>query len=185
MIIAIGITVVVILVLIFMYNGLVNKRNQLDYAWANIDVQLKKRSDLIPNLVSSAKQYMDHEKGVLADIVRLRNSVSALGDKSSERMASENQLSQALGQLAVTVESYPELKANDNFQMLMRSLNEVESQISASRRAFNGAVLSINNAIQMFPTNIMASAMGMKLETPFEALPEERENVDVADLFNK
>ncbi len=185
MYIALGIIVVLLLILAFMYNSMINKRNQVDYAWANIDVQLKKRTDLIPNLVSSAKQYMDHEKGVLADIVRLRNSVHELNDKSAERMAAEGQLSQALGQLAITVENYPDLKANDNFQMLMRSLNEVESQISASRRAFNGSVLSLNNAIQMFPTNIMASIMGMQLETPFEALPEERKNVNVEDLFNK
>lgn len=185
MYIALGIIVVLLLILAFMYNSMINKRNQVDYAWANIDVQLKKRTDLIPNLVSSAKQYMDHEKGVLADIVRLRNSVHDLDDKSPKRMAAESELSQALGRLAITVENYPDLKANDNFQMLMRSLNEVESQISASRRAFNGSVLSLNNAIQMFPTNIMASIMGMKLETPFEALPEERQNVNVDDLFNK
>jgi len=128
---------------------------------------------------------MDHEKGVLADIVRLRNSVHELDDKSPERMSVENQLSTALGRLAVTVESYPDLKANDNFQLLMRSLNEVESQISASRRAFNGSVLSLNNSVQMFPTNIMAGIMGMQMETPFEALPEERTNVDVEGLFNK
>jgi len=185
MYIALGIIVVLLLIFAFMYNNLINKRNQVDYAWANIDVQLKKRSDLIPNLVSSAKQYMDHERGVLADIVRLRNQAVELDDKSGERLAVENQLTQALGRLNVQVENYPDLKASDNFQMLMRSLNEVESQISASRRAFNGSVLSMNNAVQMFPTNIMAGIMGMKLETPFEALPEDRENVNVEDLFNK
>ena len=183
MIILLVIVAVVVLALIFMYNGLINKRNQVENAWANIDVQLKKRSDLIPNLVSSAKQYMQYEESILTRIVDLRNSISGMTSKS-ERIEAESQLSGLMGQFAGTVENYPDLKASDNFQMLMRSLNEVEAQLSASRRAFNAAVLSHNNAVQMFPTNIMASAMAMKLETSFQATEAERQNVNVDDLFN-
>ncbi len=184
MYVVLAVVAIVVIILIFMYNGLINKRNQVENAWANIDVQLKKRSDLIPNLVSSAKQYMQYEENILTRIVDLRNSISGMDGKSSERLDAESQLSAMLGQFSVTVENYPDLKASGNFQMLMRSLNEVEAQLSASRRAFNAAVLSHNNAVQMFPSNIMASAMGMRLETSFAATEEERKNVDVEDLFN-
>jgi len=171
--------VLVLLILVLMYNSLIGKRNQVESVFSTIDVMLKKRYDLIPNLVESVKGYMLHERETLERIAQLRTQ--ALGSRTeAEKVATENQIVGPLRQLMVAVEAYPELKANQNFLQLQGSLNEVEEQISAARRAFNAAVLQYNNAVQMFPTSLIAAMMHLQTRAFFEAPPEERQAVKVS-----
>ncbi len=172
------------LIAIVLYNGLIRKKNEVDNAFGGIDVQLKKRYDLIPNLVATVQQYATHEKELLQKVTELR--AQALSDKLSnnEKVVLDNQMSGALRNLMVSVENYPDLKANENFLNLQRNLNEVESQISAARRAYNAAVTSFNNGIETFPGNIMAGMMGLNRKQVFETPKTERENVIVKNLFN-
>lgn len=173
-----------VVAVVLMYNSLVGKKNAVENVFSTIDVMLKKRYDLIPNLVASVKEYMTHEAGTLTEITRLR-ARAVSGDLSSdERIDLDNRLGKALGGIMVAVESYPELKASENFQQLQRSLNEVEEQLSAARRSFNAAVTDFNNAVEMFPTNYMARLMGYRQRRWFEVPPTERERPDVAALFN-
>lgn len=177
-----GIVIAIGLFLVMMYNGLVAKKNQVENAFASVDVMLKKRSDLIPNLVATVKQYMQFEQQTLVEVTRLRSrAASATGDA---RIDLENQISRAIGNIMVAVEAYPELKANQNFTQLQESLNEVEEQISAARRFYNSAVNDYNNAVEMFPTNIMAQSMNYRMKKMFEATEQERRNVDVGNLFS-
>jgi LemA protein len=168
-----------------MYNSLVGKKNAVENAFSSIDVMCKKRYDLIPNLVATVKQYAAHESGTLEKVTALRNKAAAGNLSPDETVQLNNQLTHALGGLMVQVEAYPQLKANENFMQLQRALNETEEQLSASRRAFNAAVTDYNNAVEMFPTNIMAGMMSYKRRQLFEAAENERKNVDVGSLFNK
>ena len=179
------VVVVLFLFVFLMYNSLIGKKNQVENAFASIDTLLKKRYDLIPNLVSTVKQYMQHEAGVLTEVTELRSKALSSGLSSDEAVELDNKIGKALGGIMVAVENYPELKASDNFQQLQRSLNEVEEQISAARRAFNAAVTDFNNAVEMFPTNIMAGLMHYRRRQLFEIPEQERRNVDVGDLFKK
>lgn len=179
------ILLVVAAVLIFgMYNSLVGKKNRVENAFGSIDVMCKKRYDLIPNLVATVKQYAAHEAGTLEKVTALRNQAATGGLSPDETVQVNNQLTHALGRLMVTVEAYPQLKANENFNQLQRSLNETEEQLSAARRAFNAAVTDFNNAVEMFPTNLMAGMMHYTRRQLFEAAETERRNVDVGALFN-
>ncbi len=177
--------VVVLGLLIFfgMYNGIIGKKNAVENAFAGMDAVLKKRYDLIPNLVATVKQYMGHEASVLENITALRAKASSAESGSDEAVALNNQLQSAMGGLMVQVEAYPELKANENFQQLQRSLNEIEEQLSAARRAFNAAVTEFNNAVEMFPGSVIAGMMGQKRRELFEIPEVERKNVDVGGLF--
>lgn len=179
-----GLTVLLILIPIIIYNSLINRKNSVDYALSSIDVMLKKRRELIPNLVATVKQYASHEKALLENIVRLRNTAVSGEAGSKEQFEIEGQISQTLRQIMVVVENYPNLKANQNFLQLQAALNETEEQISASRRAYNGAVLGYNNSLEMFPSNLFANAMNYKRKQSFEIAPQERENVDISQLFN-
>jgi len=171
------------LVLIVMYNGLVGKKNQVENAFAGMDVQLKKRYDLIPNLVAAVKQYMQHEQDTLIRVTEMRAKAISGGLSSDEKVALDNQITKSIGGIMVAVESYPDLKANENFNQLQRSLNEVEEQISASRRSYNASVTDYNDAVEMFPTNILANMMSYKRKEVFVVTERERENVNVANLF--
>ncbi|MBN2570547.1 MAG: LemA family protein [Ignavibacteriales bacterium] len=174
---------VLLLIIILIYNSLINRKNKVEYAFSSIDVMLKKRWDLIPNLVAAVKEYMQHEREILTKITEMRAAVMQSQAGSEERFNMENKLSGMLGQLKVAVENYPNLKANENFLQLQGSLNEVEEQISAARRAYNASVLDFNNGIEMFPMSIFAKLMGYKRKASFEIPPEEREKVNVKDLF--
>jgi LemA protein len=177
--------VVIVVAVIAIYNGLIGRRNRVDQAFASIDVMLKKRHDLIPNLVATVEQYMTHERGLLNELTELRTR-AVTGDLTpAQRVENENALSGALGRLVVSAESYPDLKANQNFLHLQASLNEVEEQISASRRAYNAAVTDYNNAIQMIPGSLLAGPMGMEQRPLFEAAAAERANVNVGELFKR
>lgn len=169
---------VLLLALVLMYNSLVAKRNQVDSVFSTVDVMLKKRYDLIPNLINTVKGYMTHERETLERLTELR--VKALSSNSNdERVAVENEMAGPLRQIMVAVENYPDLKANQNFLHLQSSLNEVEEQISAARRAYNAAVLAFNNAVDMFPTNLIAGMLGFTRRTFFEAAAVDREPVRV------
>jgi len=174
---------VVGLLLIFIYNGLIRKKNEVNNAFGGIDVQLKKRYDLIPNLVSTVKQYASHEKELLEKVTNLRSQAVSGNLSNDDRVSLDNQISATLRSLMVSVENYPDLKANTNFLDLQRALNETESQISAARRAYNAAVTDFNNGIETFPGNLMAPSMKLSRKEVFEIPETEKQNVNVKDLF--
>jgi len=147
--------VVVILWVVGIYNGLVRLRNAVKNAWSQIDVQLKRRHDLIPNLVETAKGYMKHERETLESVTQARN-LAQNASGAAKQGAAESQLSQALSQFFVVVERYPDLKANQNFLQIQEELTSTENRISFSRQAYNDAVMMFNNRIEMFPSNIIA-----------------------------
>ena len=162
------------------YNRLVRLRNQVDASWAQIDVQLKRRYDLIPNLVETVKGYAAHEKSTLDAVISARNgAVAAAGSGPANRAEAENALTQSLGRLFALAEAYPNLKANENFAALQAELSNTEDKIAYSRQFYNTAVQTYNNAIQSVPTNIIASLTGFKAREFFEAGGEERGPVQV------
>ncbi len=171
-----GIIVLLFLIVMGMYNGLVRLRNQMKNAWAQIDVQLKRRYDLIPNLVNTVKGYMQHERQTFEAVTNARNLAQAASGKGvAERAKLEAELGGALARLLVVVENYPELKANQNFLALQEELTSTENKISFSRQYYNDSVLKYNNQTQMFPSNIMAGMFGFKGGEFFEVTtPEEK-----------
>ena len=178
------ITAVVVIVLVLMYNSLVSKKNQVENIFSSVDTILKKRYDLIPNLVASVSKYMDHEKSILQDITELRTQANKSNVSTEEKMALDAKMSSALGSIMIAVENYPDLKANENVIHLQHSLNEVEEQISAARRAYNQAVTDYNNALEQIPSNFIASAMNYKAKEVFKISEAERKNVNVKELFS-
>jgi LemA protein len=165
--IILGILVILIIIIIGMYNSLVRLRNQVKNAWAQIDVQLKRRHDLIPNLIETVKGYMVHERETLTKITEAR-SMCMNANTIPEKAAAEGMLSGLMGKLQVAVEAYPDLKANQNFLALQEELTSTENKISFSRQAYNDQVLNFNNKIQMFPSNIVAGMFGFKAGDFFE-----------------
>ncbi|MEK1930950.1 MAG: LemA family protein [Pararhizobium sp.] len=171
--IGLAIAAIVILYLIFIYNGLVKARQVKEEAWSGIDVQLKRRADLIPNLIETVKGYAAHEKGTLQEIVELRNKAQAVpvGDVAARAVA-EGMLSQALGKLFALAEAYPDLKANQNFSELQQSLEEIESEVQMARRYYNGAARDLNVKVESFPSNLVAGPFGFAKATFFEITNE-------------
>jgi LemA protein len=167
--IIIGVVVVLGLFLWANYNGLVRLRNQLKNAWAQIDVQLKRRYDLIPNLVETVKGYMKHERETLEAVTNARNLAQQMSSAGAgARAKAEGELSSALSRLLAVVERYPDLKANQNFLALQEELSSTENKISFSRQFYNDSVLKFNNKTQMFPSNIIANMTGFKAGEFFE-----------------
>ena len=164
-----GIIVLLVIIVIAMYNGLVRLRNQMKNAWAQIDVQLKRRYDLIPNLVETVKGYAKHERATLEAVTNARNLAQA-GTSAGvgERAKLEGELGGALSRLLLVVENYPDLKANKNFLALQEELTSTENKISFSRQYYNDSVLKYNNKTQMFPSNIVAGMTGFKSGEFFE-----------------
>ena len=179
-----GVVIGIVLILVLMYNSLINKKNQVENSFGGMDVQLKKRYDLIPNLISAVKTYMKHEANTLTEITELRTKALSGGISDDEKVDLDNKITSHLSGIMVAVENYPDLKASDNFIQLQRSLNEVEEQISASRRSYNAAVTDYNNGVEMFPTNLIAGVMSFKRKNVFEIPDVQRENVNVENLFN-
>ncbi len=174
-----AIIVVLILWFVFVYNRLIVRRNRVREAWSDIDVQLKRRYDLIPNLMEAVKGYMAHEKGVFEKVTEARTKAIGAGSKS-EKAGAENALSNTLKTLFAVAENYPELKANANFLDLQRELADTENKIQAARRFYNGVAMELNNAIQVFPTNMIAGMFGFKKEEFFGLQNEiEKEPVKV------
>ena len=184
MAVAIGAVVAVLLVLVFIFNGLVVKRNRCENAFATIDVMLKKRYDLIPNLVETVRGYAKHERELLAQVTELRAKSVSGRLPSDETVVLNNQITGLLRRLLVVVEDYPDLKASKSFLQLQRALNEVEEQIAAARRAFNAAVMDLNTAVQMFPSNIVASMMGFRQRHFLVTPREEHEGIDVGERLH-
>jgi len=180
----ISIIVILILIIISIYNGIVRRKNQVDNAFGSVDAQLKKRYDLIPNLVETVKQYAKHEKSTLETITELRSNAINGKLSQNEKAEIDNKISRSLNNLMVAVENYPDLKASDNFINLQQNLTEVESQISAARRFYNTAVTDYNNSIQTFPGSIFASILHYKPMVVFEIREQERQNVNVKNVFN-
>ena len=166
-IVVIAIVVVLVLTLVLVYNRLVRLRNRTENAWAQVDVQLRRRYDLVPNLVEAVKGYAAHEKGVLESVTEARTT--AQGARGVEAKAeAENVLSSALGRLLAVAEAYPDLKASASFQELQAQLGEIEGDIAVSRQVYNDTVLTYRNSIQSVPTNVVASAFHFAPKQYFE-----------------
>lgn len=162
--------VVVLLLIIWIvatYNGLISLRNRKDDQWSQIDVQLKRRADLIPNLVETVKGYAKHEKGTLEDVVKARNNF-VTASTPEEEMKASGEITQALSRLFALSENYPDLKANQNFVSLQNDLKETEDKISIARQFYNDTVLTYNNKVEMVPSNIVAGLFGFKKAAFFE-----------------
>ena len=176
--IIVGVIALIIVYLLICYNSFVKLNNQVKEAFSTMDVYLKKRWDLIPNVVETVKEYVKYEKNTLEEIVKLRN-------KSYEHMNYQtkfdvnNRISEGLGKLIAIAEDYPELKSSENFKDLSNQLAKIEDDIASARRYYNGTVRLYNNKIEMFPSNILAKLFGYKIKTMFEANSDERENVKV------
>lgn len=183
MIIAI-ILVILIIIGIFFYNSLIGKKNQVTNAFSAIDVMLKKRFDLIPNLVEVVKQYTNYESETLSKIVELRTRAAASNISDAEKAQIDSQLSTSVKGLMVNVENYPDLKANTNFINLQSTWTESEEQIAAARRSYNSAVTDYNNSIMMFPGSLFAGMLNFHPVPVLETAVEERRNISAKDLFN-
>ena len=181
MIIGIIIGAIVVLILIYLvatYNGLVGLRNRVKDQWAQIEVQLKRRADLIPNLVETVKGYAKHEKSTFEEVIKARNEFNAAKTPEAEMKAS-NVLEGTLTKLFALSEAYPELKANENFLSLQSDLKDTEDKIAMDRQLYNDTVLSLNNKIEMFPSNIVAGMFHFKKEAFFEADEKDKETPNV------
>jgi LemA protein len=168
-----GILAVLVIYFIFSYNSLVRMRNEVDNAWRQIDVQLKRRHDLIPNLVEAVKGYMQFERDTLTQVVEARNRAVAAPSQAA-RMEAENQITAGLGRLLAVVENYPQLKADQNVMQLQEQLTTTENQIAFARQAYNDIVLRLNTLVQSFPTNIIANSFGFTTADYFKAAPEDQ-----------
>ncbi|MFN3657308.1 MAG: LemA family protein [Pseudolabrys sp.] len=176
--VVLGIAVVLVIWVISIYNGLVAMRQRVNQSFADVDVQLKQRHDLIPNLVETVKGYATHERGTLEAVVKARNAAMA-APGVEQKVAAENMLTGALRQLFALAESYPDLKANQNFQQLQAELSDLENKLAAARRFFNNAVQEYNTGIQQFPAALFAGMFGFHAQQFFD-LGESRAQLEQA-----
>src|SRR6187200_583611 len=176
--IVVGVIVVLVLWIIMIYNQLVAMRQRVGQSFADVDVQLKQRHDLIPNLIETVKGYAAHERGTLEEVVKARNAAMA-AQGPAQQAAAENMLSGALRQLFALSEAYPDLKANQNFQQLQAELSDIENKLAAARRFFNNAVQEYNTGIQNFPAVLIAGPLGFR-EHAFFDLGETRATLEQA-----
>lgn len=180
--IILGIIILIIIVLVVWvirtYNELVQLRNKVKDQWSQVDIQLKKRFDLIPNIVETVKGYAKHEKETLNSVIEARNSALTAKTPNAE-IDANNQLSGALTKLFALIEAYPELKADSNFKNLQENLKEIEDKIAYARQFYNDTVLKYKNAIETFPTVLIAGTLGFKQEQFFELADDEKQNVKV------
>ncbi|SYZ72583.1 Protein LemA [Candidatus Zixiibacteriota bacterium] len=181
LLVVLAIVLIIIFYMVGMFNSLVRLRNQVKNAWAQIDVQLKRRHDLIPNLVETAKGYVKHERGTLEAITEARSRAMGAGSVGDKAKA-EGALTDAISKFFVVVENYPDLKANQNFLALQEELTSTENKIAFSRQAYNDQVLNYNNRIQMFPTNIMAGMFGFQQSEFFEVEDKAERQVPKVDF---
>lgn len=177
--IVVGIVVVLLIIVAATYNSLVVLRNKKDDQWSQIDVQLKRRADLIPNLVETVKGYAKHESSTLEEVIQARNSFVS-SKTPEEEMKNSNMLTEAVSKLFALAESYPDLKANQNFLSLQNDLKDTEEKIALARQFYNDTVLTYNNKVQTVPTNIVASLFGFKKVEFFEIQESEKETPKVS-----
>jgi LemA protein len=175
----------VVLVFIFIYNSLVGKKNQIANAEGSIDAMLKKRFDLIPNLVETCTVYLAHEKGIFEQLAELRAKATTGKPDIQQLESIHASASKTVGNLLLMAENYPELKSSNNFLQLQAAWNETEEQIAASRRFYNAAVTDYNDGIMVFPSNIVANLFGFKKREVFVAKESERENISAKNLFGQ
>ncbi|MBS6603244.1 MAG: LemA family protein [Brachyspira sp.] len=186
------VSLVVLLGLLFLsytfYVSLIQKKNKAKEAFSGIDIQLKKRYDLIPNVLQIAKKFMEHERGLLEEIARLRSQAAGMPanlSNAEQKLSLDNMITGKMGQLMVSVENYPQLKSDQTMMTAMQTYNEQEEHIAAARRFYNSAVLELNNAVEIFPGNILAMLLNIK-QLPFFEVTEakERERINAADYLN-
>lgn len=177
--IIVAVIAVAIVWLIAVYNGLITLKNRTDEAWSDIDVQLKRRYDLIPNLIETVKGYAQHEQGTLQKVIEARNAAMSQSGNAEEKAKTENALSSTLKSIFALAENYPDLKANQNFLKLQDELSDTENKIQAARRFYNGNVRDFNTKIQVFPNNTIAGVLKFKKYDFFEAEGEEKKNIEV------
>lgn len=177
--IILGLAVVLAVIVIGIYNRLVALRQNREQSFADVDVQLKQRFDLIPNLVETVKGYANHEKEVLENVTNARAGVSAAGN-TSERVAAENNLTRAMISLYAVAENYPDLKADGTYMKLMDELSDIENKLAAARRFFNSATAELNTAVEQFPAVLFAATLGFRKEEFFEIPEESRAQLEQA-----
>ncbi|RDI76157.1 hypothetical protein Gocc_0576 [Gaiella occulta] len=177
--VAIGVVVALLVVAVVLFNRLVRLRNEVDTGWSNIDVQLKRRNDLIPNLVESVKGYAAHERDVFEEVTNARAAVAGASSPAAAG-AADSLLGQALGRLFAVAEAYPDLKASQNFLQLQADLTDTEDKIAAARRYYNATVLAFNTATQTFPSLLLARPLGFRPREFFAAEQDERAPVPVS-----
>lgn len=173
----VGIVAVVLLYIIATFNSLISLRNRVNNAWSQIDVQLKRRYDLIPNLVETVKGYMKHERGTLTEITKMRAQL--ISGSMQQKAKADNVITEALKTIFAVAENYPKLQASENFKMLQEELAGTESKIAYSRQFYNDNVMSLNNKIQQFPSNIIANIMALKEKEFFKTAEVEKKAVKV------
>ncbi len=183
LLVILGIIVLLVIWIIGVYNSLVRLRNTRENAFADIDVQLKQRNDLIPQLVETVKGYAFHEKDVLTKITEARSGVMN-ATTIDDKVKADNQLTAALQGLRVQIEAYPDLKANQNFMQLQEEIADIENKLAATRRYFNGATKELNTAIESFPGNIIAGRFGFTRQTMFDLGTDKRAQMDEAPKIN-
>lgn len=181
-------TIIVLLtiaVLYYIYVSLIHRKNKVKEAFSGIDVQLKKRYDLIPNLLQCAAKFMEHEKSLLADITKLRTEAmnTSLNESPKHLSSIENKLSSKLREFSISVENYPDLKSNQTMVQLMDTMNTVEENIAAARRFYNSAVNDLNNAIEIFPSSVVAKWLKIESKELFETPEEEKKSINVGDYL--
>lgn len=178
--------VVVIIGMYSIYMSLIQKRNKTQEAFAAIDVQLKKRYDLIPNILTIAQKFMEHERGLMEEVTKLRTQVMGIPssfENIDRKIALDTQLAQKMGQIMVAVENYPQVKADQTMITAMQTYNEVEEHIAAARRFYNSAALELKNAVEIFPSSFFARMMNIKPVDFFKAEEKERQAVNAADFL--
>lgn len=179
---------ILLLPLYSLYVGVIKKKNKVKEAMAGIDVQLEKRYDLIPNILTIANKFMEHEKSLISEITQLRTQASGIHsnqDNISEKFNLDNAISSKMGQLLVNVENYPQLKSDQTMLQAMQTYAEVEEHIAAARRFYNSAVNELNNAVEIFPSSMIASFLGITAHPFFESVEAAKQSVNAADYFTK
>jgi LemA protein len=182
MYLGLGILFILALVSVVIYNGLISKKNSVENALSSVDVYLKKRADLIPDLVETVKQYAAHESKLLQELTEARVKLSS--SSSIPPAAQDSMMGQIFGKVIAVAENYPDLKASQNFINLQLSLNEAEEQLAAARRSYNSSVKEFNDAIEMFPSSFVAARLGLKRKESFKVSEADSKKPDVKQLFN-
>lgn len=176
--VSLGVLLFLGILFFIVYNSFVTLNNRVDEAFSTMDIYLKKRWDLVPNLVETVKGYAEHEKSTLEEVIKLRNGAYD-GLNNNEKVSVNDKLSQGIGRLLALSEAYPDLKASEGFKNLSLELSKIEEDIANARKYYNGTVRLFNNKVEMFPTNLVAKMLGYKCKDMFEARENERENVKI------